>query len=66
MTTMHHAEATAADWLDLAAEARDLADDPRCSDESREYLDRAAMEYEIAAIAAHIAERTPMRTGKLP
>ena len=64
--TMHHAEATAADWLELASEARELADDPRCTPESREYLERAAMEYEVAAIAAHISERIPVRTGGRP
>ncbi len=63
---MHHAEATAADWLELAAEARANADDPRCTPESRDFLDRAAMDYEIAAIAVHLAERTHMRTGRLP
>jgi hypothetical protein len=60
------AEATAADWLELAAEARELADDPRCTPEGREYLERAAMEYEVAAIAAHISERIPVRMGGRP
>jgi plasmid stabilization system protein ParE len=66
MTTTHYAEATAADWLELAAEARGLADEPGTSPESRDHYGRAALEYEIAAIAAHLAERTPMRTGRTP
>lgn len=61
---MHHAEVTADDWLDLAAESRAMADDPRCSDECREYHERAAMDYEVAAIAAHIAERMPQKEGQ--
>jgi hypothetical protein len=47
---MHHAEATASDWLELAAEERHLADDPRCTAECREYHERAAMDYEVEAV----------------
>lgn len=61
---MPHAEATADDWLELAAEERQLADDPRCTAECREYHERAAMDYEVAAIAAHIAERMPQKEGQ--
>jgi hypothetical protein len=64
--TMHHAEVTADDWIELAAEARAAADDPRCSAECREYHERAATDYEVAAIAAHIADRMPIRTGGAP
>jgi hypothetical protein len=39
---MHHAEATASDWLDLAAEERHLADAPGITAERRELSRRAA------------------------
>jgi hypothetical protein len=63
---MHHAEATSDDWLELAAEARRLADDPGISPECREYHERAAVDFEIAAIAARLAGRIPLDMRKLP
>lgn len=57
---MHHAEAIATDWLELAHEMREMAERPETTDERREMYLRSAMHYEVEAICAHIAARTPM------
>lgn len=57
---MHHAEAIANGWLELAHEMRAMADAADTTDERREMYLRSALRYEVEALAAHVAARTPM------
>jgi hypothetical protein len=47
---MPHAEVTASDWIEMAAEARRLADAPGCTAERREMYLRTTMHYEVEAV----------------
>jgi hypothetical protein len=47
---MPHAEVTASDWIEMAAEARRLADAPGCTAECREYHEHAAMDSQTSEI----------------
>lgn len=69
-----HAEALPTDWMELAREMRALSEAPGISAERRELYLRAAMHYEVEALAAHFRDpsvgpgpiRDPMRMEDLP